>query len=179
LLIWLAYFLLPNGAGGFVHGIPLGPVEAAALLMIAWLARVGTRLPGTPIVAALLAVTFIAGAAIPGAAGFRARYFPNAAASGPHERSTEFRGEAFTRIDRRLEFSPDGPEVPLPFVNHTNLNFYKPGEPDRRYLPFAVRWSGLWWADEERPRLYLDAPSATGEIFIDGDLALEVSPTGG
>ena len=47
-MIWLAYFLLPNGAGGFVHGIPLGPVDAAALLMIAWLARVGTRLPGTP-----------------------------------------------------------------------------------------------------------------------------------
>lgn len=180
MLIWLAYFLLPGDAGGFVHGVPIGPVEAAALLMIAWLASVGTRLPGTLVVAALLAMTYVAGAAIPGDTGFRARYFANAAASGPHERSTEFRGEAFTRIDRRLDFSPDGPEVPLPFINESNrFNFYKVGEPQRRYLAFAVRWSGLWWADEERPRLYLDAPSAAGEIFIDGKLALELSPAGG
>ena len=96
LLIWVAYFVVPNDAGGIVHGIPLGPIEATALLMLAWLGHRPVRaLPGAAVVAILLAVTYAAGAAIPGEGGFRARYFANAAATGGHERSTEFPG---TRI---------------------------------------------------------------------------------
>ena len=187
MLIWLAYFLLPNDAGGFVHGIPLGPIEAAALLMLAWLwkaprlhsGQAGVKLPGTAVVAVLLAITYAAGAAIPGRGGFRARYFTNAAATGAHERSTEFRGEAFTRIDRRLDFAADRNQVPLPFFNQSWFNFYKAGEPQRRYLEFAVRWSGLWWADEDGARLYLDAPSASGSIAIDGLEVLALRPGDG
>ena len=179
MLIWLAYFLLPNDAGGFVHGIPLGPVDAAALLMLAWLWKAGVKLPGTVVVAMLLVVTWVAGAAIPGRGGFRARYFTNAAATGAHERSTEFRGEAFTRIDRRLDFGADRNQAPLPFFNEGWFNFYKAGEPQRRYLEFAVRWSGLWWVDRERPRLYLDAPAASGSIAIDGTEALSLKPGDG
>jgi hypothetical protein len=179
LLIWLAYFLLPNDAGGLVHGIPLGPIEAAAVLMLLWLWRAGVRLPGTLVVAILLAITFMAGAAIPGRGGFRARYYTNAAATGQHERSTEFRGEAFTRVDRRLDFAADRRQVPLPFFNEGWFNFYKAGEPQRRSLAFAVRWSGLWWVDRERPRVYLDAPSAAGSIAVDGNEAVSLTPDGG
>ena len=187
MLIWLAYFLLPNDAGGFVHGIPLGPVAAAALLMLVWLwkaprlrsGQAGVKVPGTAVVALLLAVTYTAGAAIPGRGGFRARYFTNADATGTHERSTEFRGEAFTRVDRRLEFGVDRHQAPLPFFNESWFNFYKAGEPERRHLAFAVRWSGLWWVDRERPRLYLDAPSASGSIAVDGNEALSLKPGDG
>ena len=39
LLIWAAYFIVPSDAGGLVGGWPLGPIEAAALLAIGWLAN--------------------------------------------------------------------------------------------------------------------------------------------
>ena len=175
-MIWIAYFVIPNDAGGIVHGIPLGPIEATALLMLAWLGMTGARLPGAAVVAILLTVTYAAGAAIPGEGGFRARYFANAAAIGDHERSTEFPASAFTRVDRQLNFDADRRQFSLPFFNdNSRFNFYKVGEPQRRYLEFAVRWSGLWWVDSERPRLYIDAPAASGQIFIDGEEALTVS----
>ncbi len=180
MLIWIAYFVVPNDAGGLVHGVPLGPLEAAALLMLAWLAGTGARLPGALVVAALLASTWLAGAAIPGTGGFRARYFANAAGTGAHERSTEFRGDAFTRIDRELDFASEARQVPLPFFNdNSRFNFYKAGEPDRRRLAFAVRWSGLWWVDGQRPRVYLDAPAAASEIYVDGAEILAVGAGGG
>ena len=148
--------------------------------MLAWLALMRTRMPGAWIVGVLLAITFAAGIAIPGEGGFRARYFANAAASGTHERSIEFRDAAYTRIDRRLHFEPLGPEFPLPFFNdNSRFNFYQPGEPNRRLLAFAVRWSGLWWVGDTRPRLYLDAPEAAAEIFIDGEAALTLGPGDG
>ena len=169
MLIWLAYFLLPTDAGGLVHGIPLGPVEAAALLMLAWLALTRARMPGVTLVGVLLLVTFAAGVAIPGTGGFRARYFANAAAAGTHERSVEYPGAAFTKIDTRLAFDPAGPQFPLPFFNdNSRFNFYKAGEPHRQLLAFSGRWSGMWWAGNERPRLYLEAPAADAQVFVDG-----------
>jgi len=170
---------VPNDAGGIVHGLPLGPVEAAALLMVAWLAAIGARLPGAPVVAILLAST-LATAAIPGEGGFRARYFAGASAAGAHERSTEFPDAAFTRIDRELDFRVGEREFPLPFFNdNSRFNFYKAGEPNRRQLGFAVRWSGLWWVDAERIRIYVDAPGASGDVFIDGAEVLSLEPSGG
>jgi hypothetical protein len=179
-LIWIAYFAIPNDAGGIVHGIPLGPIEAAALLMLAWLGMAGTRLPAAAVVAVLLAVTHVTGAAVPGEGGFRARYFAGAAATGQHERSTEYRDAAFTRIDRELHFDADRRQFPLPFFNdNSRFNFYKVGEPQRRYLAFAVRWSGLWWVAREQTRLYVDAPEASGQIFIDGEAAVAIAAGAG
>ena len=178
-LTWLAYILLPNDAGGLIQGIPLGPFEAAALLMLAWLWLAGRRPPFALIAGVVLGATYAAGAAIPGEGGFRARYFTNAAATGAPERSTEFADAPFTRIDRRLDFRPDGPEFPLPFFNDHRTNFYKPGEPQRRYLEFAVRWSGWWWVDGDRPRVYLDAPGADARMYVDGAEAMVVAAAGG
>ena len=179
LLIWLAYFLLPNDAGGLVQGLPLGPIDAAGVLMLAWLWLVGHRPPFALIAGVVLAATHVSGAAIPGEGGFRARYFTNAAATGAPERSIEFTNAAFTRIDRRLEFRAGGPEFPLPFFNDHRTNFYKPGEPQRRLLEFAVRWSGWWWVDRDRPRVYLDAPDADARMFVDGAEAIAVGVAGG
>ena len=52
LLIWLAYVIVPVDAGGLIHGVPLGPIEAFALLIIAWLAVYRERIPGAAVVAA-------------------------------------------------------------------------------------------------------------------------------
>ena len=57
LLIWAAYFIIPNEAGGLVAGLPLGPVEAAALIAIGWLAIFGGTLPLAPLAAAVMIVT--------------------------------------------------------------------------------------------------------------------------
>ena len=162
-----------------MDGIPLGPIESAALLAIAWLAIAGGRLPGAAVVATLLVVTYLAGAAIPGEGGLRARYFANGAGSGAHERSIEYPDDAFTRIDRRLQFDSSA-QLPLPFFNdNSRFNFYKPGEPNRRLMEFAVRWSGLWWVDRERPTVFLDAPGSTSEVFVDGQSMVALSPSGG
>ena len=121
----------------------------------------------------------MSGAAIPGEGGLRARYFANADGAGAHERSIEYPDDAFTRIDRRLQFDSTA-QFPLPFFNdNSRFNFYKPGEPNRRLMDFAVRWSGLWWVDRERPTVYLDAPGAASEVFVDGQPMMSLAPAGG
>jgi hypothetical protein len=179
-LIWIAYFIVPNQAGGLVQGIPLGPIDAAAVLSIAWLAIAGTRLPGAAVVALLLISTFAAGLAVPGEGGFRARYFARAGASGAHERSIEYPDDTFTRIDTTLAFDQAATQFPLPFINdNSRFNFYKVGEPNRRLLEFSVRWSGLWWVDSARPAIYVHAPGATAQLSIDGESKIEMAPDAG
>ncbi len=180
LLIWTAYVVVPTDAGGLIHGVPLGPIDAFALLMIAWLAAYGGRLAGAAIVATMLGVSLVASASIPGTGGFRARYFANADATGPHERSTEYPDSPFTRLDDRLDFAPGGPEFPLAFFNDNGrFNFYRAGEPRRRQLEFAARWSGSWWVAEGTHYLYVDAPQSTAQVFVDGASVVSVSPEGG
>jgi hypothetical protein len=175
LLIWAAYFVVPTDAGGLIHGVPLGPIDTIALLMIAWLAACGGRLPGAPIVAIVLAVSFTSAALIPGTGGFRARYFTNVSATGAHERSTEYPDSQFTRIDGRLDFAPGGPEFPLAFFNdNTRFNYFQAGQPNRRLLEFSARWSGLWWVEAGPHHLYAETPQSDAEIFIDGVSAMRV-----
>ena len=180
LLIWIAYFVIPNDAGGLVRGIPLGPIDAAALLAIAWLAMTGTRLPGTMVVGVLLAATWASGAAIPGQGGFRARYFAGASASGAHERSIEYPDATFTRIDTTLAFEQSANQFPLPFFNdNSRFNFYKAGEPNRRLMDFSVRWSGVWWVDREQLSVYVHAPDSTAQLSIDGESRIEMTRQSG
>ena len=181
LLIWIAYFLVPTDAGGPVHGLPLGPLEIVALLMLVWLAALGRRIPGSAVAATVLIGATICAAAIPGTSGLRARYFANAAAAGAHERSTEFRDERFTRIDDRLDFGPGGPEFPLAFFNDSaRFNFYQADEPHRARLEFAAAWTGQWWTEGGDHTLYLESPGASAELFVDGIRVATATPaTGG
>lgn len=176
LLVWAAYFIIPSDAGGLVGGLPLGPVEAAALLAIGWLWLFGGRLQFAMLAALMMIVTTAAGIAIPGTNGFRARYFASVDATGMPERSPGFTGRAFTRIDERLHFAPGGPELPLNFFNdNTRFGFFDVRGRDRNNLEFSVRWSGEFWVSH-MDALYVQAPKATGEIFIDGTLAASVVP---
>ena len=180
LLIWAAYLTFPTDAGGLLHGNPIGPLEACGLLVLAWLAVWGGPLPGAWLAAIVLVVSTVVAAAIPGTSGFRARYFANAEGIGAHERSTEYRDSVFTRIDRRLDFAPGGPEFPLAFFNdNSRFNFYRADQPHRRRLPFAVSWSGLWWTEAGAQHLYLHAPQAAGEVFVDGVSLLTAAPGDG
>ncbi|MBY0493531.1 MAG: glycosyltransferase family 39 protein [Cyanobacteria bacterium] len=169
LLIWAAYFIIPSDAGGVVGGWPLGPLEAAPLVAIGWLAIYGGRLPLAPAAAAMLIITTASGWAIPGSPGFRARYFTTIDATGAPERSGPF-STAFTRIDSQLHFEPGGNELPLNFFNdNSRFSFFQVRPRDRNQLEFSVRWSGFWWVPNGAGEVYVDAPGATGEVFVDGE----------
>ena len=168
---------MPNDASGLINGVAIGPIEATGLLAIGWLALFGGRLPFASIAAAIMIVTTVAGAAIPGAPGFRARYFANAEGTGAPERSAEFIRSNFTRIDTRLRFAPGGPELPLNFFNdQTRYSLFQVAYTRHDQLPFAARWSGEWFVPGGVDAIYVQAPKATGEIFIDGKPVATVGP---
>jgi hypothetical protein len=172
---WLAYFLVPS-TGGWITGVPAGPVEAAGIALVLWIAAHGVRLyaPATVLIVAVLAAAAAAG--IPGEPGFQARQFANATASGTHERGTEYPDATFTRIDRELDFRQGRRDFPLAFFNdNSRFNFYRGGEPQRHRLEFSVTWTG-WWRAAGSRRLYLHSPEASAQLFVDGELALETSP---
>ncbi len=169
-LIWAAYFIIPSDAGGLVGGLPLGPLEAAALVAIGWLAFQGERLPLAPAAALVMILTTTAGLAIPGSNGLRARYFSTLDATGAPERSPGFSSRAYTRIDHRLHFAPGDHELPLNFFNdNSRFGFFQVRPRERSLLEFSARWSGLWRAPADADAVYVDAPGATGEVFIDGE----------
>jgi hypothetical protein len=168
LLIWAAYFIVPNDAGGLVGGWPVGPLEAAALVAIGWLAIFGGRIRFAPLAAVVMIATTAAGAMIPGSNGFRARYFATADGNGAPERSGPF-ATAYTRIDEQLHFEPGGNELPLNFFNdNSRFSYFQVRPRERNLLEFSVRWSGFWWVPDGAGEVYVDAPGATGEVFVDG-----------
>ena len=160
-LLWILYFLLPS-EGGIVDGIPSGRVETIGILLVIWIAANRVRIAGAWPAAAIAVGAAIASLAVPGDRGFHARYYATAAASGPHERSTDYHDRDFTRVDERLDFVRGERDFHLAFFNdHTRFNFLRPGEPDRRYLEFAVAWTG-WLHVRGRRRPHLLPPRAEG-----------------
>ncbi len=175
-LLWLLYFLLPS-EGGLVDGIPAGRVETIGILLVVWIAAHQVRVAGARLAAAIAIAATIASLAVPGDRGLHARYYPTATASGPHERSTEYRDRDFTRVDERLDFVRGERDFHLAFFNdHTRFNFLRPGEPDRRYLEFAVAWTGWWYADGGAHVIYLHAPQAAAQISVDTSPILTATP---
>jgi len=167
-LLWLLYFVLPS-EGRLVDGLPLGRLDTVGVLLVLWIAAHRVRIAGARAAGALAIAATIAAAAVPGDRGFNARYFATDTTAGPHERSTEFRREAFTRVDRRLDFVLNERDFPLAFFNdHTRFNFMRMGEPNRRFLPFAVAWTGWLHVPDHQPRTYyLHAPQASAQLTID------------
>lgn len=180
LMIWLVYLLVPTDIGGLLQGIPLGPIDAAALLGLAWVAWHQRPLPAAAVLAAVIAISAMTTFGVPGNRGFRARYFANAGATGAHERSTEFHDPAITRIDSRLDFAPGVRELPLAFFNdNSRFNFYQAGQPHRRRLEFAVIWTGWWWTNGGSHTLYLDTPQSTAQVSVDSEPIVAVTPESG
>ena len=174
---WLAYFLIPSN-GGWVDGLPAGPVDAAGIALVLWIAAHRTRLVAPWLVLLVALITAAASTAVPGQPGFQARQFANATASGTHERGTEYPGATFTRIDRELDFRSGRRDLPLAFFNGNRFNFYRGGEPERHRHEFSITWTGWWHATGSRT-VYLHAPGASAQLFVNGVLALETSPQSG
>ena len=150
------------------------------MFLVFWIVAHRVRLGGAGIAAALIGAVALATAAIPGAAGVHARYFATDIGGSAHERSTEYHDPAFTRVDPLLDFVPGEHDFPLAFFNdHARFNFTQPGQPDRRYLPFAVAWNGWWWVEPGTHTLFVHAPGATAEIAIDASPLLSVTPASG
>lgn len=167
-LFWLLYFLLPSH-GGLVDGLPLGRLETVGIVLVVWIAAHRGRIPGAWVAAILAVAAAGASLAVPGEPGLRGSYYATATATGAHERSTDFKDANYTRVDTRIDFARGGHEFPLAFMNdHTRFNFMRPGEPDRRYLEFAVAWTGWWWSLAGTHTLYLRAPKGIGQIAVDG-----------
>src|SRR5579862_2103300 len=164
-MLWIAYLVVPAPDLGLIHGLPLDPFNAFALLALGWLAVQGVRPGGARLIAGALAVVLLVPAVIPGTKGFRARYFANVEAREPFERSTDYPNGAFTRVDDLLDFSPGRAEFPLYFFNDVaRFGAGSPGEgdPNRLTHPFAVEWDGYWRIEAGQTRtIYMDAPGAS------------------
>ena len=177
--VWLAYFLLPTSFG-FADGIPAGPVDTIGLLLVLWAMAHGVRLYFERSMLAALVVTAAVTVAVPGEPGLEARYFANATATGRHERGTEHPNAGFTRIDREIAFGSGVRDFPLAFFNdNSRFNFYQAHEPHRRRLEFSVAWSGFWNAPGGQQTVFLNAPGASAELFVDGQRLAGVSPASG
>jgi hypothetical protein len=162
-----------------VDGIPAGPIDTAGAALVLWIAAHGVRIYGTALVLSVLIVATTVSIAVPGERGFQARHFANGNATGSHERGTEYPRAPFTRVDRELDFGPEIRDFPLAFFNdNSRFNFYRGGEPRRHELEFSIIWTG-WWRATGAPTLYLDAADASAQLFINGTVALEVTPQSG
>ena len=179
LLIWIAYLALPS-EGGLLNGLPLGRVETFGLLLVLWIAAHRVRLRGAGVAAVVMVAAALASAAVPGEAGLYARYFATDAIGGTHERSTEYRDPAYTRVDRRLDFVRGDRDFPLAFFNdHARFNTMRAGQPERRYLEFAVAWHGWLWVEQGSHTFFLHAPAEMAEVAVDASPILRVTPASG
>lgn len=177
LIAWILYFVLPS-EGGFVDGLPIGRVETLGVLLVCWIAAHRVRLSGAGLAGGVALAAAIATAAVPGDRGLHARYYATAAAHGAHERSTDFPDPGFTRVDERLDFVRGDRDFQLGFFNdHTRFNFMRMGDPDRRYLEFAVAWTGWWRVSGGSRTLYLHAPKASAQLSVDTSPILTIGPS--
>src|SRR5689334_13585376 len=140
-----AYLLLPGHPLGLLKGVPLDPLGLGALLGLGaglfgfGLPRGRRALrPVTMVALVLLAVKLLLWWSAP-AYGLAASYYARSRPTGQIERSTEVHSTAYTRI----ESSPRADGFALYFFNDVErFNFYEAPDPDRKSLPFAVRWDG-------------------------------------
>jgi len=170
-ILWSIYVAIPVRGAGWLDGVPLEPIEAAAIALVWWAWAVDRHLAGRWLLLSLVVVkTALAGMLVD--RGFEARYYPNDAWSAPHARSSEFGSERYTRIDRQIAFGAEGrPDLPLHFFNELGFNYYRPTEPARERLPYSVVWDGFLFLDEERPSatVYVAADeTASSALWIDG-----------
>src|SRR5580765_7160820 len=157
-LLWTVYVLAPSFGAGLVHGVPLGPLGAVALLLVWWLVLVRWRLPGGPAAAAAGLAALLVASVIPGEPGFRGRYYADSAANAGTPPDA-------TRVDRRLDFSNDATELPLASFDANQA--------------FAAVWDGHWWSAGEAHMFYLYAPGASAELVVDGIVVATVTPPDG
>ncbi|MCC6177258.1 MAG: glycosyltransferase family 39 protein [Chloroflexi bacterium] len=168
------YLLVPGHPLSWLDGVPLRPLALAVLLgggtLLVALAPAGGRLRfGRSLVGLLVILTVLKvalGMAAP-SYGLPGWYYANTRFQGSPERSTEFRGESWTRREREVTYGGD--EFPVYFLNdYLRFNFYGEESERRKSLPFSVRWDGtLYVPSDGSYRLWLTA-SGPGRLSVDG-----------
>ena len=179
------YVLLPGHPLGLLRGVPLDWLGVAALALLGCLVYgFGLPLAGRSRSeaemrllrrVAVLAVLLVAGKVLLWLAapeyGLAASYYPRARISGTPERSTEHASAAYTR----LESSPGQPGFHLHFFNDVErFNYYEPPDPDRKALPFAVRYDGYLHVPNANPFPVELAARGVAILSVDGGPVLTV-----
>ncbi|MBA2451032.1 MAG: hypothetical protein H0V51_23715, partial [Chloroflexi bacterium] len=104
--------------------------------------------------------------------GVAASYYSRTRIGGAAERSIEYRGADYTRI----ESGPGAQPLALHFFNDVErFNFYEDGQPDRRGLPFAVRWEGFLQVPADGAYLFELTSSGSAALSLDGQPVLTVA----
>ena len=175
-LLWTLYLLWPARGWGWFDGVPLTPVSALALCGVWWWWTFGARRPSWRIPTALLVLKV---ACVPMLAerGLAATYFATDRTDAPVERSLEYVGRTYTRVDPAIAFGPgEAHDLPLFFFNDfTRFNLARPGE--REALPYAVLWAGYFFADADSTMpVFLTAESVHAELDLDAVPLLSLGP---
>ncbi|MBM3819283.1 MAG: hypothetical protein FJW14_09760 [Acidimicrobiia bacterium] len=167
-LVWTAYILLPVAGHGWLDGVPLGPIEAAALAFVWWVWAADRRIAGGAVVAGLLVVKVALGLVLV-ERGLAASYYANDSWAPPLERSLDFRRRDITRVDQSLAFGNDGrPDIPLHFVNELRFNYFAENQPVRDRLAYSVVWSGYVLGGGAGQTFYLNTAEGTrADLSID------------
>ncbi len=179
---------VPSRPTGLADGLPIDhPLEiwialglAGAFFVLPWRVE-PARAPrlALALVVVALAKLALAGVSLP--EGLRAHYYANADFQGPPERSLEWRLDGATRLDRTLDFAPVGfawsaKPFPLWFFNDIRrFNFYRPGEPDRRRLPFSIHWQGVVRVPTAEPVTWRLATEQEATLRVGGRTVLSTS----
>jgi hypothetical protein len=109
--------------------------------------------------------------------GLPGSYFDNTRYQGAAEQSTEFRGEPWTRRERRLSFGGD--EFPVYFLNDVQrFNFFGPEAEKRRTLPFSVRWDGAVFVPASGSYQVWLTASGPATLSVDGKQVASVDADG-
>jgi hypothetical protein len=162
------YCLWPARDSLLVTGMPLNTLGVAACVALALALICLPPRPRTWMVPAAGALLLLKVAIVPFVlpTGWAARYFTNDRFAGAHERSIDFRGEPWTRLERALQF--EGDTFPLHFFNRLKFNF----TPDRRSPAFSAVYEG--YVSMERPGTLHTTVASTGgfDVIVDGQQVL-------
>ena len=165
------YLLVPGHPLAILRGVPLdiwGLPLAAALAIGLY----GFGLPRrswataalTVIVLGLVGAKLVLWSIAP-TYGLAASYYSRQRVGGDPERSTEFRGASYTRVDPL----PGESGFALHFFNDVErFNFYEQGQPDRLRLPFSVRWDGFLHAPSEGAYPFSLTGTGAVALWLDG-----------
>jgi len=162
-LLLAAYCVWPSRESVLLPGLPLTAVGLAAALALGLALFLRLPVPPRWSVGAALALLLVKIAVAPLVlpAGWAARYYTNAKFEGAYEQSLDFRGQPWTRIDRRLDFK--AATFPLHFFNSVRYNF----APARRSADLSVQYEGYVRLDRPARLRTLVATTNGVDLLVD------------
>lgn len=177
LIVTALYLLAPGHPDLPLRGLPTGLTGAVALIGLvtafAWSrARDHVARPPRALIAVLAVACALKLALAIGAtpSGWVARYYANEAFQPPLERSTDYKADDRTRVDRTIDFSDT--TFPVHFFNEYRFNHgFR-----REYTdPFSVHWSGYVRLPEARTLALVAEAKGALRVEIDGGTVIDLA----